>query len=328
MAFELHYLKSSKNEKWKSQIDHNVANKNWYIMNKNKYGKPKYAITRWMMYWFVSSLIISIFYLAFPKHHSLFIVARSINFTLGSVPLLILIYIYSKCPKHIESNDNFLFHYEFKATISIYLAIGVVYVVISICNLLKLELIEFSGCFIWFMTVFPSLLSTLWIPKKILSTETWGKQNRYKAMIEIDETKSRTQRFKEILLNEEKFESFIHWMYREFSSEVILCFIEFVQFKHYLSKLIEEESQEQIECTFRFYENIPKSSIIFNEKNKRNRNKLGNIEYDDIASETKNGSFQIKVEDRFDAEHKYIAHKLYLKYIQTYAENEINISTV
>ena len=301
MSFHLHYLQHSKNEKWQSQIDRNAAINDWYIANKNTFGNPKFVIKRSMIYYIVSTSIISITFVSFPQHHRLFFVTRLINGTLGGIPVFIALYIYWKCPKHIESNDNFLFHYEFKATILIYLMLVVIYVISSLFRFLEPKhMWGISIWLIWLIVVFPSLLSSLWIPKKILSTETWGKQNKFNEMLEIDETKSITQRFQETLLNETNFEPFIHWMYREFSSEVILCFIELVQFKEFLIKRVEETSQEQIECEYSFYENMPKSSIVFNEEK--------NIEHDE--------------------EYKTIAHKLYIKYIQMYSEHEINISSL
>eukprot|EP01084_Bolivina_argentea_P168664 292448_1 len=38
VSYDLHHLHSSKNEQWKSQIDHSFAQNDWYIKNRNKYG--------------------------------------------------------------------------------------------------------------------------------------------------------------------------------------------------------------------------------------------------------------------------------------------------
>eukprot|EP01084_Bolivina_argentea_P162404 282645_1 len=46
ICFNLHYLKACKNEMWKSQIDISFAQKNWFLHNKNRYGNPKYIISR------------------------------------------------------------------------------------------------------------------------------------------------------------------------------------------------------------------------------------------------------------------------------------------
>eukprot|EP01084_Bolivina_argentea_P108953 194737_1 len=46
VSFNLHYLNSSRNEQWKSQIDKSFADKNWYLRNRNTYGNTKYVVSR------------------------------------------------------------------------------------------------------------------------------------------------------------------------------------------------------------------------------------------------------------------------------------------
>ena len=49
-----------------------------------------------------------------------------------------------------------------------------------------------------------------------------------------------TERLQETLRDEVKFESFIDWMYREFSAEVMLSVIELSQFRAYLKDMDSE----------------------------------------------------------------------------------------
>lgn len=75
-------------------------------------------------------------------------------------------------------------------------------------------------------------------------------------------------RLKAIMLKEEKFGQFVHWMYGEFSSESILSFIEFVQFKQRAIEVLQElpefaTEQKNQECPYKFYSKIPKSSIVY-----------------------------------------------------------------
>eukprot|EP01084_Bolivina_argentea_P220993 374413_1 len=51
ISFDLQYLHSSKNQKWKSQIDHTFAEKDWYLLNKHKWGNSRYILTRIMIYY-------------------------------------------------------------------------------------------------------------------------------------------------------------------------------------------------------------------------------------------------------------------------------------
>jgi len=91
-------------------------------------------------------------------------------------------------------------------------------------------------------------------------------------------------RLKEAMLKEEEFGRFVHWMYKEFSSESILSFIEFVQFKRRaidVLKNLPEYSVEQkdLHCPYRFYPKIPRSTIVYSEMDSVSSN--GNEHYPD-----------------------------------------------
>merc|ERR1712129_241962 len=110
--------------------------------------------------------------------------------------------------------------------------------------------------------------------------------------------------------DEQLFEQFIAWMIREFSGENILSFVEFVQFKQYVTKIKGNrstvaaqtdtaaiEEKEDINYIDYFNDQVPISSIV-----SRERNGLNEME---------------KCRD--------IAHELWLKYIKVEGRFEINI---
>ena len=118
-----------------------------------------------------------------------------------------------------------------------------------------------------------------------------------------EDSSSTTQALMDTLKSEEKFESFIQWMYREFSFEAGLCFIELIQFKKSLIKFIKKKSKSKTQSfDTRYidvlYDAVPKSSIVF-----AKGSKLQGI-----------------------AKYKQMAHALVDKYIRPEAEFEINIS--
>ena len=110
----------------------------------------------------------------------------------------------------------------------------------------------------------------------------------------VNHTVSDKKQLQMILSNEPKFELFILWMYREFSHETILSFIELVQYKLFCIEIVKQKHNEQLECQYKFYENMPKSSIVY-------------------AMEKAN-------------KYEFMAQKLYAKYIQEFSEFEVNIS--
>lgn len=101
-------------------------------------------------------------------------------------------------------------------------------------------------------------------------------------------TRTLDSKLREIFGDELLFEAFMAWMYREFSSEVLLSLIEFVQFKALLKGSQINEKENIV-----FYSEIPKSTIVHST--------------DGIPA---------------------IADALYEKYIRSHSELQINISSM
>merc|ERR1712003_173997 len=101
----------------------------------------------------------------------------------------------------------------------------------------------------------------------------------------------------EILRDEEQFELFIQFMFRDFTSEAILGFIEMVQFKECF--VDEMEFADSVDCAYMhsLYDNVPKSSIV----------------YDDSCR------------DEGMERMKKIAHGICNKYIKVGSEYEVNL---
>merc|ERR1711971_1249404 len=57
ISFDLHHLHASTNAEWKSKIDASVANENWYLRNKNKYGNESFMLRRTFAYYAFSSTV-------------------------------------------------------------------------------------------------------------------------------------------------------------------------------------------------------------------------------------------------------------------------------
>merc|ERR1712154_426380 len=93
--------------------------------------------------------------------------------------------------------------------------------------------------------------------------------------------------------DQDKCEEFVHFMYKEFSSESILCFIEFVQFKKRVMEYMEVDSHSEVV----FDENFTRSSIVYDKE-----------EINDVQDLRK------------------MAHLLYKKYIAYNCELEVKIS--
>ena len=119
------------------------------------------------------------------------------------------------------------------------------------------------------------------------------------------------------LANESAIHAFMVHLSKEYSMEVLLSYIEFIQFQKYVTDRLQDEKlrSEVLDKTkltdFEFPANIPLSEIIESEQQ--------------IVIDV---SDSVDVNDMLLNEAKIKAHKLYNKYIDTGSEFEINISAV
>lgn len=307
ISYNLHYLNASKNEKWKSLIDQNIVNKNWYIRNKQKYGNPKTVLTVAIAHWLFVSIIVD---MAYCVDWRIFGTLSNSFFYLTS--LCFLYFIYYKCRNYKQLKDNLLFFYEFKATIVIWSISLAVYLVAEMVNIFGGPLLVKATIYS-FVSLFslsaPSLLSTAWIPYKLAASHRRNNsllksEAHMKTMESVELSSSKCsengnkQKVFEILKDQKQFERFIQFMFRDFSSEAMLGYIEMVQFKERF--VGEMEINENIVCPYMnlLYVNVPKSSIVYG------------------VDSNKNGIEKMKV----------IASKLCEKYIHAGSEYEVNIA--
>ena len=340
ISFDLHYLNSTSNEIWKSKINpkqYSTKN-NFYLQNSHKFGNQKWILQRFaIFYLIVASISCACFLYSFYTNFNRQII-QLIDGALYFISGFSIIYLWWKSPKNL--NEQFLFQYEFKITTLLMVGANVIY-----C--LNQGLTFIDPYFATFMTVFVaglsfcmvSLLSTLYIPWKIMKLANWyGINNEESVYPESSETdlaslqlyhvsssrKSKIQQGKkqELSMREKLFmlfaggesgdsndiDLFISHINQEFSLEIMLSFIEFVQFRQFLKEIaikynyVDSEQIGGVE-SFRFSSTVPKSSIVYDHKG-------------------------IPCEDRDELVKffKEIAYELYEKYIVVGTEFEINIS--
>ena len=110
----------------------------------------------------------------------------------------------------------------------------------------------------------PSLLSTLWMSYKVSTLTGWTSNGLSTALTIQGSSGNFRDKLRETLNDEQKCEAFIDWMYRGFSSEVILSFLELVQFKEFVKEQIGKVcvAGDADPYDFALYDGMPKSSII------------------------------------------------------------------
>ena len=357
LYFDLNYLHSSKNQLWKSQIDTSFALKDWYIQHRTKWGNQRYVTRLTLIYYLIIGTIVLITHLLIqiidPSYLWLYHIVNALCYIL---PMGTVCYVYITCPQQLE--DEFLFHYELKRTAIIYFVSFTLYTVAIGFEFAGFLILSHSMTAILVVPCLclPALLSTLWIPHRINRMTAWSrmpsrddsmdksldksvsgdppKSDSPKTAQKIS-TKQIMDRLRTTLGDEEKFEAFIHWMYREFSSEVILSFVEFVQFKQCIKEEIAAiggtvNQTENDRFDYSFYDKMPRSTIVYGQIEANEKGNGVEIVYTEDVDPMGNVVDMDKVFEKIATAKllrcKERAHLLFLKYVVHFAEFEINIS--
>ena len=334
ISYDLNYLNSSSNDMWKSKINPSQYDKtnNFYIKHKHDYGNQKWILKRFLIFYLIVASISSVsFNLLYSESQQ---IVQLIDGALYGISGFGIISLWCKSPKNL--NDHFLFQYEFKITILLMVGANIIYVINQGLHFYDPYFATFTTVFIAGLSFcMVSMLSTLYIPQKIMKLANWDEINRddshsddwhislelyrvssHRASL-VQKQKKQEMTMKEKLLNvfagesEDKndIELFIGHLNEEFSLEIILSFIEFVQFRQYLSEIsvkynhVDPEQIGNMETLYSFSSSIPRSSIIYDHKSIPYQNRNDLIKF-----------------------FKEIAYKLYEKYIVVSTEFEINIS--
>ena len=324
VCYDINYLHSSQNNVWKCQINKNYADKDWWLSHRSTYGNYDY-VTKRMIIWGLTTGILSPLMLQIWGYG---ILTQSIDACTFGLPLLLLLYAYYKCPT--LNQDLFLFSAEFRFTAMIFTSGLILYFMANI--------VLFFDIFIQYMIVNitgifgfggPSILSTLWIPRKILKKDNgiWtdrlqDKEDPHRLQSKSPSDINLSAELVEIFGDKEKLELFALHLNNEFSLECLLAFIEMVQFKKHFNEVYFKNIADCVQFEDKeiglsiLGGSELKSSIVYNGDD--DVTIIYNCQDNDTKTEDKNKD----VMRRF----KGIAYDLYSKYIEVGSELEINIS--
>ena len=335
--YDLQYLHSSKNQQWKTEIDASYAQKDWYLRNRGKWGNQRYI----MLLGFIYCVVVSIaYYISVIMIHITgefkipFFVICSLLIIDYIVHMVIPLCLYVKTPRNLQ--DLFLFHFEFTYTAIIMTIILLGTILWAVPAILEYDTVSLIVAQIHSILLYlPSLMSTLVIPWKVNSMADWQSLETTPKLQIRESSGDFSETLQEILSDEQNCEAFIDWMYREFCSEVILSFLEFLQFRNYVKDEIGKTNRADIPVTdsdpfgFILYDEMPKSSIVYDpfqtdqganeEGTPCSRDRLSCFVEDLEFGAGRRGNVLIRC--------KRIAHLLFKKYIERHcAVHEINIS--
>ena len=337
ICYDLNYLHASKNSEWSSQINETFSSENWWLANRSKYGNYRY-VTRRMAAFSLSTGTISMIMLQIYGWNTW---TQLIDSFLFGAPILSILFVSLLTPK---VKEKFLFEFEFKST-SIFFVSGLAlficgYIVHFFDDFVGSSITNFSGIYALSAV---SVISTLWIPRKITKlswyttggreragTMSYSKSSKTKTAVDImniianinqHNKKSKPHQHHQndiclshILANKDALDLFAQHLNSEFSSECILSFIELMQFKKYFNQIFKVNAQSLM----KEYEVLRGGKIKFG---------FGDALKSTIVYKTYS-SMQDEVNEECQMKQfKEIAYLLWQKYIKTYASLEINISS-
>ena len=231
MYFDLQHLHYSKNQQWRAHIDTSESvDRNWFLRHRGTLGRPRYVITRAMIFYVVGLTLTfgSVIVLPWGDWAEMHVPYWSFTIVFSNLPSLLTVWTYYRCPQLSRDCDNFLFYTEFTAWIVLWSFANIV-VVINTC-LMQLGYIlpyriSTGLSFIVVLNV-PSLITFWWIPSKVRQDVVWRSDDAMLGEVILhrqrsdsnqeaaSNAKSIGERLVEILVKEAEFDSFIEWMYR------------------------------------------------------------------------------------------------------------------
>ena len=339
ISYDLQYLHSSKNQQWKTEIDVLYAEKDWYLQNRGKWGNQQYVARFGFLCYIITGTALFTMRLLmglFDQHISKVVLYCFIFllFTMHMVLVSMPIYFYVKTPRRLQ--DQFLFQYEFTWTAIIAMTIAFLYIVGGILQSRDYSTMGWTlNILSQLLQLTPSLLSTLVVPHKVGRMREWivVKSIEILRMHDIESSDNFRQKWRETLNDEQKCAAFIDWMYREFSGEAILSFLELVQFRKFVKGELEKvpNGMDIVEdpdpYDFVLYDGMPKSTIVYDPSRlDPDQAMTPSAFHESVASVS--GELESGTSASKDPllRCKTIAHLLFRKYIDYHSVHEINIS--
>jgi len=172
MYYRLRLLESYQSQEWGSQITSTFSSKDYFLKNRARMGNAKWICKRVGVYWLTISILTAMGQWHIATH------SASITFTLCVhmamtvfllSPLAFIAFLWRRLPKNLL--DNMMMDSEFKMTCYI-ISIGTMgYLAVSVLFAMSHDLSLTNGlvglCTL-FSTATPSLMSTIWIPRRII----------------------------------------------------------------------------------------------------------------------------------------------------------------
>eukprot|EP01084_Bolivina_argentea_P139834 245939_1 len=326
--FDIKYAKIIIESEWKQVINPTTDKKNWFIIHKSDYNTFNYwkkHLIFMTLFTMISMYLWEVIYI-YPHHQDIkTIYINSIGILYTLFPVLTVAYLRWKTPRFID-------HFQIRHEIQLILIPGACLLILlvplmisyqSITDQLINDLLHLLSLFIFSTySLYVIFICTVWVIRKnsgrisAASNANLTVQNHSNVTlnIEMNDDKKNLVTLENVLNTKQGFAAFMSHVGAEFSTEILLCLVELLQFQNYIfeyclqyydNKLTETKLDKMhfIEMT----DYVPKSSIVYTNLTKPE------------VSKTENNDDKV-------LELMAKAHRLYRKYIKFNCSLEINIS--
>eukprot|EP01084_Bolivina_argentea_P318278 551930_1 len=340
LFFDIKWMQSSRSAEWKSFLSMDAVKSDWFLNNKHSYGNIIYSFKLILIPWSISIIIMTIL-----EYIHIFIYVQNVfiqllwsilNFLFFAIPTFTMIFVWIKTPKF---KDPFFIVYESLMSFRAILLMFLSYIIIVLSPLLGATPYtrHLLGCIFGILLyTWLALFYTLYA-LKITDTDK-NKRNQNVSEESITNSSNISQatpststsitmvntninnkkmsiddEMSNMLGSAELFDEFMNHLRNEFSSELLLCFCELVQFKNSIRNNDDEEmtmskcQNAVLDCDF-----IPDSFIVY-----------GKLE--EVLEHFNKNNHNIAIVDEYD-DNMIRGHLLYLKYMSAGSELQINLS--
>ena len=311
---------------WQQHINPEMSKEsNWFIIHHKTYGNLHYFSRLFgsiCILSFILTLTAALITVILDFDLTALIIATiMILFTISPL-VLIYIMLVHKTPPFFD-DDEFKIHWESKIHSKLLGVFVILLIAFDTCLIILGDILKV--CIIGFPILSIPFVVMVYVSTVIVSTKNKIKYlsltDRISEGQEIDTTAVKLDM---IFKNEDAFYFFMTHLSKEYSMEVLLSTIEFMQYQNYLKPLVQDKEVLDSIKNIEFYDNVPESMIVSSvEDDGVNMSKHESLDID-IEVDGKEESDLVMMLHRG----KIKANQLYQKYIKWGSEFEINIGSV
>eukprot|EP01084_Bolivina_argentea_P026161 48597_1 len=328
LCFEINWIKAMHTNAWKEQINKSENMTNFFLVYKNSYGSIKFALTVVLI---ILILSIAIYWIVIIIFGDITVIFSIVNLLMTLIPTLLTATFWYMTPNIFDKFDIVI-------ECRILIIFGAIYILSYLCVAISplfgatAYTRQITGNIVGSTAYFVvGMFELSFSLRKLRLSKHENDLKRYiehHAAGSIQEKHHNIHKsMADIMSDSDLFDIFMDHLRKEFSLEMGLAYIEFVQYKRLIDIKLFPQQNKMIECKEQICiinnEEIPKSFIVYSDVNDVNIEQLNKQQLNILSLEDdKNDSLNYRNDL---SQYQLKAFLLYNKYIRVNSDFEINI---